>query len=166
MGGGEDEIDRALLQTLLTDGRATLATLATASGLSVSAAQARVRRLEARGVITGYTARVDPDALGLSLAAFVSITPLDPAQPDDAPELLAAIPEIEACHSVAGEESYLLLVRVANPASLEALLLQIRTTANVRTRTTVVLQTYYERRPPDLGGDRAVAAVDAGGSPV
>jgi Lrp/AsnC family leucine-responsive transcriptional regulator len=150
ISGAEDEIDRALLQALLSDGRATLSTLATASGLSVSAAQARVRRLEARGVITGYAARVDPDALGLPLAAFVAITPLDPAQPDDAPERLAAIPAIEACHSVAGEESYLLLVRVANPVDLEALLLQIRTTANVRTRTTVVLQTYYERRPPNL----------------
>jgi Lrp/AsnC family leucine-responsive transcriptional regulator len=150
ISGAEDEIDRALLQALLSDGRATLSTLATASGLSVSAAQARVRRLEARGVITGYAARVDPDALGLPLAAFVAITPLDPAQPDDAPERLAAIPAIEAGHSVAGEESYLLLVRVANPVDLEALLLQIRTTANVRTRTTVVLQTYYERRPPNL----------------
>jgi len=149
--GPDDDIDRALISTLLVDGRATLATLAAASGLSVSAAQARVRRLESRGTIAGYAARVDPEVLGLPLAAFVAITPLDPAQPDDAPERLAAIPAIEACHSVAGEESYLLLVRVASPADLEHLLLRIRTTANVRTRTTVVLHTYYERRPPQLG---------------
>lgn len=146
----EDDIDRALLQTLLSDGRATLATLAAASGLSVSAAQARVRRLEARGIVTGYAARVDPEAIGLPLAAFVAITPLDPGQADDAPERLAEITEIEACHSVAGEDSYLLLVRVGKPADLERLLLRIRSTANVATRTTIVLQTYYERRPPSL----------------
>lgn len=148
--GADDQIDRALLDTLLRDGRATLGTLAAASGLSVSAAQARVRRLESRGVISGYSARVDPQAVGLSLAAFVAITPLDPAQPDDAPERLSGIAEIEACHSVAGEESYLLLVRVAQPADLERLLLQIRTTANVGTRTTIILQTYYEHRPLHL----------------
>ncbi len=148
--GPEDDIDRALLATLLVDGRATLATLAAASGLSISAAQARVRRLESRGTIEGYAARVAPEALGLPLAAFVAITPLDPAQPDDAPERLAGIAAIEACHSVAGAESYLLFVRVPSPADLERLLLLIRTTANVQTRTTVVLQTYYERRPPLL----------------
>ena len=145
-----DPVDRQLVAALLADGRATFTTLAGVTGLSVSAVQARVRRLESRGVLRGYAAVADPSALGLPLAAFVAITPLDPAQPDDAPERLAGIAAIEACHSVAGEESYLLLVRVASPAALEDLLLQIRTTANVRTRTTVVLQTYYEHRPPDL----------------
>ena len=134
----------------MADGRATLATLAAAAGLSVSAAQARVRRLEARGVVTGYSARVAPEAVGLPLTAFVAITPLDPAQPDDAPERLAGMSAIEACWSVAGEESYQLLVRVASPQALEMLLRQIRATANVRTRSTVVLQTFYEHRPPDV----------------
>ena len=61
----------------------------------MSAVQARVRRLEARGVITGYTAAVDHEALGLPLAAFVAITPLDPAQPDDAPQRLTDVGAIE-----------------------------------------------------------------------
>lgn len=146
-GGAEDETDRRLLAALMADGRATLATLAAAAGLSVSAAQARVRRLEARDVVTGYTAHVRPEAVGLPLTAFVAITPLDPAQPDDAPERLAGIDAIEACWSVAGEESYQLLVRVASPQALEVLLRTIRATANVRTRSTVVLQTFYEHRP-------------------
>lgn len=131
---------------LATDGRATLSTLAAAAGLSVSATQARVRRLEQRGVIRGYAADVDPEALGLPLAAFVAITPLDPAQPDDAPQRLAELDAVEACYSVAGDESYVLLVRVPSPRALEELLREMRSVANVRTRTTVVLQTFYERR--------------------
>ncbi|RDI64289.1 AsnC family transcriptional regulator [Nocardia pseudobrasiliensis] len=127
------------------DGRATLSNLAEKANLSVSAVQSRVRRLEARGVIRGYTAKVDPEALGQLLSAFVAITPLDPSQPDDAPALLQRIPGIEECHSVAGDESYMLLVRVASPRHLESLLQEIRATANVRTRSTIILQTFYDR---------------------
>ncbi len=129
----------------MADGRATLSNLAEKANLSVSAVQSRVRRLEARGVIRGYTAKVDPEALGQLLSAFVAITPLDPSQPDDAPALLQHIPGIEECHSVAGEESYVLLVRVASPRHLEQLLQEIRATANVRTRSTIILQTFYDR---------------------
>ncbi len=153
--GPDDDTDRRLLAALMADGRATLATLAAAAGLSVSAAQARVRRLEARGVVSGYSARVAPEAVGLPLTAFVAITPLDPAQPDDAPERLAGMSAIEACWSVAGEESYQLLVRVASPQALELLLRRIRATANVRTRSTVVLQTFYEKRPLDVSPGRS-----------
>jgi Lrp/AsnC family leucine-responsive transcriptional regulator len=125
--------------------------LARATGLSTSAVHQRVRRLEQRGVITGYNAVVSSDAVGLPLMAFISVTPLDPSAPDDAPERLADLPEIEACHSVAGEESYILKVRVATPGALEDLLARIRSDANVSTRTTVVLSTPYENRPPALG---------------
>ena len=67
----------------------------------------------------------------------MAIRPFDPSQPDDAPERLAHLPEIDSCYSVAGEDFYLLLVRVASPADLERLLQEIRTAANVTTRTTV-----------------------------
>ncbi|MCM6777786.1 Lrp/AsnC family transcriptional regulator [Nocardia sp. CDC159] len=140
-----DDIDRLLIRELMADGRATLSNLAEKANLSVSAVQSRVRRLEARGVIRGYTAKVDPEALGQLLSAFVAITPLDPSQPDDAPAVLQHIPGIEECHSVAGDESYMLLVRVASPRHLEQLLQEIRATANVRTRSTIILQTFYDR---------------------
>jgi Lrp/AsnC family leucine-responsive transcriptional regulator len=78
----------------------------------------------------------------------VAIRPLDLTQPDDSPQRLASLSEIEACYSVAGEDHYLLLVRVASPAELERLLHDIRAAANVTTRTTVVLSTPYEGRPP------------------
>lgn len=141
-----DEIDRILARELVADGRATLAHLAVTAGLSVSAVQSRVRRLESRGVIIGYQARLAPEAVGRHLSAFVAITPLDPSQPDDAPARLAHIAAIESCHSVAGDESYVLLVRVESARALEDLLQQIRTAANVRTRSTVILQTFYEAR--------------------
>lgn len=142
----EDPVDRKLTAALVADGRSTLKSLAEISGLSVSAVQARVRRLEADGIIRGYTALLDPEAIGLPLAALIAITPLDPAQPDDAPERLAGLSEIEACHSVAGDDSYVLFVRVAGPSALEQLIREIRRRANVSTRTTVVLQTFFERR--------------------
>ncbi|WP_375484145.1 Lrp/AsnC family transcriptional regulator [uncultured Jatrophihabitans sp.] len=146
-----DSIDRRLARALSNDGRSTLRSLAELTGLSVSAVQARVRRLESDGAIRGYTALLDPEALGLPLAALIAITPLDPAQPDDAPEALAGLSEIEACHSVAGDDAYVLFVRVATPTALEQLIREIRKRANVSTRTTVVLQTFFEHRsvPPE-----------------
>jgi Lrp/AsnC family leucine-responsive transcriptional regulator len=147
-GAGSPDVDRALLAALARDGRASYTDLAERVGLSVSAVHQRVRRLEQRGLITGYHASIDAKGVGLPLTAFVSITPIEAAQPDDAPARLAHLTAIEACHSVAGAESYILKVRVASPDALEGLLAEIRAAANVTTRTTVVLSTFYEDRPP------------------
>ena len=117
------------------------------TGLSTSAAQQRVRRLEQRGVIKGYRAVLDSEALGLMVTAFVAIKPFDPSQPDDAPERLSPIPEITSCYSVAGEHSYLLKVQVATTADLESLLARIRAAGKVSTHTTTVLSVPYEDRP-------------------
>lgn len=157
-----EEIDRAIVTALTGDGRLSYTDLAERVGLSVSAVHQRVRRLEQRGVIRGYAAQVSYEAVGLPLTAFVAIRPFDPSQPDDAPDRLAHLPEIEACYSVAGDDFYLLLVRVADPAELERLLQQIRTAANVTTRTTVVLSTPYEGRPPVLRRDSAGRDAGAG----
>ena len=147
-GAPAADVDRVLLAELARDGRASFTELAERVGLSVSAVHQRVRRLEQRGLIKGYRAVLDAPGLGLPLSAFVSITPIDVAQPDDAPARLAHLSAIEACHSVAGAESYILKVRVASPDALEGLLAEIRAAANVTTRTTVVLSTFYEDRPP------------------
>ena len=145
-----EETDQAIVAALSSDGRLSYTDLADKVGLSVSAVHQRVRRLEQRGVIRGYVARLDHEAVGLPLTAFVAIRPLDAAAPDDAPQRLAGLPEIESCYSVAGEDFYLLVVRVASPGGLERLLQEIRTAANVTTRTTVVLSTPFEGRPPRL----------------
>lgn len=120
--------------------------LGKATGLSTSAVHQRVRRLEERGVIQGYRAVIDHKALGMPLLAFISVTPLDPAAPDDVPDRLCDIADLEACHSVAGNESYILKARVATPGDLEDLLARVRSGANVSTRTTVVLSTPWEER--------------------
>jgi Lrp/AsnC family leucine-responsive transcriptional regulator len=145
-----EDVDRKIVRLLTVDGRRSFTDLSKETGLSVSAVHQRVRRLEQRGVIRGYRAIAEPVALGLPVTAFVSIKPIDPSAPDDAPERLAQLREVEACHSVAGDESYILKVRVASPADLEALLQQIRALANVSTRTSVVLSTPFEDRPPAL----------------
>jgi Lrp/AsnC family leucine-responsive transcriptional regulator len=145
-----EPLDQAIVRELAGDGRCSFTDLAERVGLSVSAVHQRVRRLEQRGVIRGYTARLDIEAIGLPLTAFVSLTPIDPAAPDDYPNRLAHISAIEACYSVAGDESYILLVRVPSPAGLEDLLRQVREAAKVSTRTTVVLSTPYEGRAPAL----------------
>ena len=145
-----EEINRTIISLLAGDGRMSFTELAKRTGLSVSAAQQRVRRLERRGVIRGYAAIIDLDDAGLPLTAFVSIKPFDPSSPDDAPERLAHLRAIEACHSVAGEENYILKVRVATPAELEDLLQEIRSSASVSTRTTIVLSTPFENRPPNV----------------
>jgi Lrp/AsnC family leucine-responsive transcriptional regulator len=145
-----EDLDREIVRLLADDGRRSFTDLAKDTGLSVSAVHQRVRRLEKRGIIRGYSANLDADEIGLPLTAFVSIKPIDPAAPDDAPDLLAHLSAIEACHSVAGEESYILKVRVPDPGALEALLQEIRAAANVSTRTTVVLSTPYEGRPPAI----------------
>jgi Lrp/AsnC family leucine-responsive transcriptional regulator len=142
-----EDLDLRILTLLAGDGRMSFTDLGKATGLSTSAVHQRVKRLEQRGVITGYSASVDHDQLGSPLTAFISIRPIDPSQPDDCPERLRGIKEIESCWSVAGEESYILKVRVAAPTDLEVLLAQVRAAANVSTRTTIVLSTPYENRP-------------------
>lgn len=142
-----EDTDRRILGLLAADGRMSFTDLGKATGLSTSAVHQRVKRLEKRGLIQGYGATVDHAQLGLPLTAFVSITPIDPAEPDDYPERLRPVREIESCWSVAGDESYILKVRVPTPADLEDLLARIRAAANVSTRTTIVLSTPFEHRP-------------------
>jgi Lrp/AsnC family leucine-responsive transcriptional regulator len=139
-----EDLDRRIVELLRADGRMSYTDLGKAMGLSTSAVHQRVRRLEERGVVKGYTALVDFTALDLPLTAFISISPLDPAAPDDIPDRLRDITEMEACHSVAGEENYILKARVRTPGDLETLLARIRAAANVATRTTVVLSTPWE----------------------
>jgi Lrp/AsnC family leucine-responsive transcriptional regulator len=145
------DTDRDIVRLLAADGRMSYTDLGKATGLSTSAVHQRVRRLEQRGVLLGYAAVVAADHVGLPLTAFISLRPIDPSAPDDAPERLKGLHEIEACHSVAGDESYILKVRVASPGALETLLARIRAAANVSTRTTIVLSTPYEARPPFVG---------------
>jgi len=142
-----DQRDLDIVGALQSDARATYADVARRVGLSASSVHQRVRRLEAAGVIQGYRAIVDPEAVGLYVTALISVSPLDPKQPDDLPDRVAEFHEIEDCFSVAGAENYVLKVRTATTGDLEDLLRRLREKAGVQTRTTVVLSTPFEGRP-------------------
>lgn len=143
-----EELDRRIVALLSQDGRMSFTDLGRSLGLSTSAAHQRVRRLEERGVIRGYRAVVDHQAAGMPLTALISVTPFDPAAPDDVPDRLRDLTEIDSCYSVAGNESYVLQARVAGPLQLEELLARVRAAASVTTHTTVVLSTPWEDRLP------------------
>ncbi|MFT8637125.1 MAG: Lrp/AsnC family transcriptional regulator [Pseudoclavibacter sp.] len=150
--GLTDRIDAIIVETLRRDGRATLATLSQNTGLSVSAVQSRVQKLERRQVITGYRAVVDFKAIGYPISAFVSVTPTDYTDEQRIPERLRGIAGVTSCYSVAGAPSYLLLVRTESPEALEALLNTIHRVLPVSTQTTMILQAYFEDAPLNPGG--------------
>jgi Lrp/AsnC family leucine-responsive transcriptional regulator len=143
-----DVTDRALVAALQADGRATWAELGRQVGLSAPSVQERVRRLESTGVITGYHASVDPATLGLGMVALVGIHQTDSADQDDVADQLELVPEVEDCWLVAGEETFVVKVRVADVDALERALRALRRVSGVaRTRTTVVISTRWQGRP-------------------
>jgi Lrp/AsnC family transcriptional regulator, leucine-responsive regulatory protein len=145
-----DTIDRRLLTLLAEDGRRSYADLAQAVGLSAPSVYARVKKLEDRGVITQYTIATSPEQLGYGIAALVAVR----QQPGFHWERLEAafrdLPAVEACYSVTGDDSYVLLVRVTDARSLEDLLREIGCVEGVAsTRTMLILSTTFERKRID-----------------
>lgn len=137
-------IDWQIIQILQEDGKTTYGDLAKRVGLSQAAVHERVKKLEARGVIKGYRAVVDADALGYGVVAFVFV---DNAAFDipDFTERLQALPNVLECHAVAGEWAYLLKVRAESTVDLERVLHQIRTMNDVhRTHSVIGLSTAFE----------------------
>jgi Lrp/AsnC family leucine-responsive transcriptional regulator len=142
-----DTRDLDIIAALQDDARATYADVAQRVGLSASAVHDRVRKLERAGVIRGYRAVIDPEALGMFVTALIAATPLDAGQPDDLPERVADFPEVEDCYSVAGEANYILKVRTRTTGELEDLIRRLREKAGVATRTTIALSIPFEDRP-------------------
>ena len=144
-----DEVDRRLLDALRANARATYAELGRSVGLSAPSAHDRVAKLEAAGVITGYHAAVAPEALGYSMNALVGVFITDSADTDEIAAALAALPVVEHCWFVAGEETFVIKVGVPDVAALETAIRQLNAIRGVaRTRTTVVLSTKFEDRVP------------------
>ncbi len=144
-----DEIDGQILNLLQENGRLSNAAIAEQVGLTTSTVFDRIKRLEKRGVIQRYVAVVDPVALGKPITAFVRL--VVGADEDYSiskrqfAETCLAEPEVLECHTVAGEDCYVLKVRVANTAQLEALIERLRSQAMVtRTITNIVLSTFKE----------------------
>lgn len=140
-----DEIDRQILNILQQNARIPNAEIARQVGMAPSAVLERIRKLETRGVIQGYEARIDPEALGLNLLAFVFVRS-DDRSGTSTGEVLARIPEVQEVHHIAGEDCYLAKVRVRDAKTLGRLLRErFAGSGNVHsTRTTVVLESLRE----------------------
>jgi Lrp/AsnC family leucine-responsive transcriptional regulator len=151
-----DPTDARILEVLQEDGRRSYADIAAEVGMSGPSAHERVKKLEARGVITGYGARLEPDAVGLGVVAFMWITQSPGTLARDLSDGFAAVAEVEACHRIAGEADYLLKIRASDPRDLEQVVRRIQVIEHVyRTETDVAFSTSFEGRP--LPVDRALA---------
>ena len=141
-----DDVDAKILTILQQDARASSAEIARQIGMAPSAIHERMRKLEARGVIEGYETRINADALGLGLTAFVFVRANERVGQDRAGAQLAALPEVQEVHHVAGEDCYLVKVRVADTHALGRLLREGfgAVDAVLTTRSTIVLTTLKE----------------------
>lgn len=142
-----DVVDRAIIDALRANARSTFAELAREVGLSAPAVHERVGKLETAGVITGYHAAIAPESLGYSMSALVGVFLSDTADEDEVTRKIAGLPAIEDCWFVAGEESFVVKVRVPDIGGLERTIRALSKITGVsRTRSTVVLSTRFEGR--------------------
>lgn len=148
-----DEIDLSILTILQQDARMPNSEIARQVGMAPSAIFERIRKLEGRGLLCGYEARLDAQALGLGLLAFIFVRVEEPLGAREAEAHLTAIPEVQEVHLVAGEDCYLVKVRVSGTGALTRLLKeQFGAIPSVRsTRTTIVLETCKESARLPLG---------------
>ncbi len=159
MAAGLDRIDRHILRLLRQDGRMSHAAIAKEVRLSGPAVHERVRKLEQKGVIAGYTAVLDPEVVGRQFVAFVMVT-LSAGNEFAADEPIVARiceePDVVEFHRIAGEDCYLIKVRTATNKELTHLLHRIRSIRGVaRTRTTIALSTELEKPSIDVPEEEA-----------
>jgi Lrp/AsnC family leucine-responsive transcriptional regulator len=158
-----DDTDREILKILQQNARISNAEIARQVGMAPSAILERIRKLESRGVILGYEARLNPEALGLGLLAYVSVRSSDMSSELRTGQLLAAIDGVQEVHHIAGEDCFLVKVRVRDARTLGQLLRErIGSTGGVVfTRTTIVLETLHETTHLPLDGALAAAVSES-----
>ncbi len=153
-----DQTDRRILAFLQQEGRRTYAEIGAHVGLSAPSVHERVKKLEARGVIAGYAARVDATLAGYGVLAFVLVIQDAHADWDIVSEYFRSLPEIVECHHVAGEEDFLLKIRARDTLHLERVLRAVQAGGRVAsTRTMVVLSTPFEHRGVPMELEEAAA---------
>jgi Lrp/AsnC family transcriptional regulator, leucine-responsive regulatory protein len=140
-----DSIAWDILQCLQTDARISWSELGRRVGLSAPAVADRVRRMEDAGVIAGYHARVNLDAVGLPILAFVRLRSAGDTRCDELLQLALSLPEVLECHGITGEDAYIAKVAVRSVAHLE----QVRATLMTcgQSTTAVVLSSPLPWRP-------------------
>ncbi len=134
-----DDTDRKILDLLQRDARMTNAAIAAEVGLTAPSVFERVRKLEQHGVITGYTAQVDPAALGRTLTAFIRLTAAYDERHDSGVREIARDPDVLEVYSVAGEDCFLVKTRVSDPHELQELINRIRQQITVLRSTTMIV---------------------------
>jgi Lrp/AsnC family leucine-responsive transcriptional regulator len=141
-----DEMDVRIVEILQQNARTPNAEIARQVGMAPSAILERIRKLEERGVIQGYTARINPEAYGVGLTAYVFVRADERAGAPTTADRMAEIPEVQEVHHVAGEDCFLAKVRVKNPRALgELLQKKFGAIETIRsTRSTIVLDTVKE----------------------
>ncbi|NMC31791.1 MAG: Lrp/AsnC family transcriptional regulator [Veillonellaceae bacterium] len=141
-----NSIDFKIVARLMSQGRTTWTELGTMLGLSAPAAADRVRRLEEKGIIKGYHAAVDPDSVGIGMAALIAVSLSSAAARERFLSQVRTLPEVLECHHVAGDDDYVLKVRCRDTRELEQLIsCTLKSISGVcRTRTTVILSTIKE----------------------
>jgi DNA-binding Lrp family transcriptional regulator len=145
-----DEIDHRIVALLRENARRSFQDIGDRVSLSAPAVKRRVDRLEASGVIRGYSANVDPSAIGWDTHAFVELFCEGRVSGEEVSQAIGEHPEVEAAYTIAGAPSAILHVRASDTQHLEAALERIRETEGViRTQTQVVLSTLFERRVID-----------------
>jgi Lrp/AsnC family leucine-responsive transcriptional regulator len=156
-----DAVDAEILEILQENARTPNAEIARRLNMAASAIFERIRKLEERGVIEGYTARLNPQALGLSLLAYVLVRSNDGGERCPTGRMLAEIPEVLEVHAIAGEDCYLVKMRVADTEGLYRLLQdKFRGIDSVGgTKTTIVLHTVKETSLLRIGKQGDLEAV-------
>ena len=145
-----DDLDRRIIIILAEDGRTPYRKIAERTGVATTTVHQRVRRLTEQGVIAGTRIIIDWEAVGLPVTALVSVEAPGDIPLADVAESIASIPLVQDCHAVTGEFDLLLTVRARSSDHLGSILESIRRFAPGRSRTLVVLATYFEGRTPDL----------------
>jgi Lrp/AsnC family leucine-responsive transcriptional regulator len=142
---GLDDIDLTMLATLQKQGRTKRNELAEEVHLSLPAVSERLRKLEEKGILEGFHAKLDPKRTGLDVAAFIFVSVESSTNYNDFLQSANANAEVLEVHAITGEGSHLLKVRTWNTSTLEVLLSEIQRWPGVRsTRTSVVLSTHKE----------------------
>lgn len=149
-----DELDIQLLGLVQANSRQSYGELGRRVGLSVSAVNERLKKLQARGVIAGYTARVNARAVGLDICAFVQVLIDRPGNERGFVEAVATMAAVEECHHVTGDYSYLLKLRARDTRHLESLIsASVKAIPGVvRSQTLIALSSPKEAGPLDCSG--------------
>lgn len=145
-----DDLDRRIIAALAIDGRTPYSRIAEEHGVATTTVHQRVRRLTDQGIITGTRVVVDWEAVGLPVTALVSVEAPGERHLSDVADDISSIPFVQNCYAVTGEFDLLLTVRARSSDHLGDLLDEIRGIAPGRSRTLVVLATYFEGRTPNL----------------